>query len=86
MKVKQLISILETLDANADVYVMMQQHLPFECALAGVAVRGEFTSEGTQRNGGPRPGESTAPNDVFLLEGEQLRRGDKAAWKAPRRA
>lgn len=86
MKVKQLISLLEKLDANADVYVMMQQHLPFECVLAGVAVRGEFTAEGTQHNGGPLPSETAAPNDVFLLEGEQLRRGDKAAWKAPRRA
>ncbi|CAM4543894.1 MULTISPECIES: hypothetical protein [Myxococcus] len=86
MKVKQLISILAKLDADANVYVMMQQHLPFECVLAGVAVRGDFTAEGMQHNEGPRPGEVTASNDVFLLEGEQLRRGDKAAWKAPRRA
>ncbi|QDF03386.1 hypothetical protein [Myxococcus xanthus] len=84
MKVKTLISILEGMDADAEVYVMMQQHLPWECALSGVAVRKDFDDD-TAGNQRAHTQAGTAPNDVFLVEGEQVRRGNKAAWGAARR-
>lgn len=85
MKVKTLISILEGMGADADVYVMMQQHLPWECTLAGGAVRKDFADDDTADNQRAHTQAGTAPNDVFLVEGEQVRRGDKAAWGTARR-
>jgi hypothetical protein len=97
MKVRELIAILEELEADADVYIMSQPNYPFEHAVRGVAVREDFTEsedddddeEGTtkERGGGDRwtARDSELPaNDVFILEGEQLRYGSGEAWRARR--
>ena len=92
MKVRELIEILEELDAEASVYVMSQQSWPFELAIHGVTVREDFTEGDLEdeshdgecdrwgANEGALPG-----NDVFIVEGSQLRYGSKDAWDAARR-
>jgi hypothetical protein len=91
MKVNELIEILENMDQDADVFVMSQESWPFECNLAGVCQRGDFTEEDPEAEpcaNGDRWGasESQLPmNDVFLVEGSQVRYGSKAAWEAARR-
>jgi hypothetical protein len=82
MKVKELIEILEDMDPEATVLLASQPNWPFEYGLAGVAVRGDFEDGGGDE---PTYGLGTAANDVFIVEGQQLRYGSKAAWSAARR-
>jgi hypothetical protein len=73
VKVSELIEILSYCDPDANVIIVEQPNWPLEHALAGVAVRNEFshdTSDG--RDGG----------DVVLVEGQQLRYGSRDAWSA----
>ena len=88
MKVSELIELLEEQDPDAEVLVMMQQNWPFECSLAGVTTREEMLRADRGEDGEgddddeeePRLERGTAKNDVFLVEGEQLRYGSKTAW------
>jgi len=92
MKVRELIEILEELDAEASVYVMSQQSWPFELVSHGVAVREDFTEgdpedephDGERDRWGANEG-ALPGNDVFIVEGSQLRYGSKDAWDAARR-
>ena len=88
MKVKELIEILEDMDPEATVLLAFQPNWPFEYGLAGVAVRGDFADD---EDGGEDEGNEerqykrgTAANDVFIVEGQQLRYGSKSAWSAAR--
>lgn len=89
MKVKDLIELLEDCDADAEVFIMSQENWPFENTVAGVVARqdchddedGDDDDATVER----RHEDGTAPNDVFLVEGQQLRYGSKAAWGAARR-
>ncbi|WP_223643764.1 hypothetical protein [Corallococcus sp. EGB] len=87
MKVSELIELLEEQDPDAEVLIMSQQNWPFENAVAGVAVREEMLRADRDEDGDdddaeePRYERGTAPNDVFLVEGEQLRYGSKTAWQ-----
>lgn len=91
MKVSELIELLEEQDPNAEVLVMMQQSWPFECSLAGVTTREEMLRADRDEDGDdddedePRLERGTAKSDVFLVEGEQLRYGSKAAWSVATR-
>lgn len=85
MKVLELIELLEDCDPEAEVFLMTQPAWPFECSVRGIAVREELESaeddEGEAR--APRRRDAgAAANDVFILEGEQLRYGSKVAWDA----
>jgi hypothetical protein len=83
MKVRELIEILEDKDAEADVFIMTQSNWPFENDLEGVAVREDFREDEPDEEGdAPTEDESgeIKPNDVFLVEGRQLRYGSKSAW------
>ncbi len=85
MKVSEVIELLEEQDPDAEVLVMMQKNWPFECSLAGVTTRDEMlrADERDEDDGEqvePRIESGTAKNDVFLVEGEQLRYGSKTAW------
>ena len=83
MKVSELIELLQEQDPDATVLVMMQQNWPFECALAGVTTRDEILrADADERDeDDERPlGHGLARNDVFLVEGTQLRYGSKTAW------
>lgn len=79
MTVGELIEILEDLDPEAQVHIMSQQSWPFENTLAGVAVREEFERDDEDGEVSSRA-DGTAPSDVFLCEGTQLRYGSKNAW------
>ena len=79
MTVGDLIEILEDLDPEANVYLMNQSTWPFEYSLAGVAVREEFERDDEDGEVSSRA-DGTAPSDVFLCEGTQLRYGSKNAW------
>lgn len=92
MKVSELIELLEEQDPDAEVLVMMQQSWPFECSLAGVTTREEMlradrdeVDDGDDEDEEPRLERGTAKNDVFLVEGEQLRYGSKTAWSVATR-
>lgn len=89
MKVKELIEILQDLEPDAQVLIMSQQSWPFENSVCGVAVREEFNDD-DEEDEGDEPEErsyerGTSANDVFIVEGQQLRYGSKAAWGAARR-
>ena len=97
MKVSELIELLSDLDPDAEVYMMSQRNYPFEVALDGVTVREDFVEcddedddsddedEAPSAHDRWSTPESRLPrNDVFLLEGRQLRYGSSAAWDARR--
>ena len=86
MKVKELIEILEEMDQEASVFLASQPNRPFEYSVAGVAVREDFAGDDEDGGGEERAYErGTAASDVFIVEGQQLRYGSKAAWSAARR-
>ena len=96
MKVHELIAILEDMDPDADVYLMSQESWPFEHSIVGVCQREDFTEADPDADAeaepppadGDRwaaPGSSLPMNDVFIVEGRQLRYGSKAAWDVARR-
>jgi hypothetical protein len=85
MKVSELIELLEEQDPDAEVLVMSQPNWPFELAVEGVTTRDEMLradreerDEDDEREERLDPG--TARNDVFIVEGDQLRYGSKTAW------
>jgi hypothetical protein len=84
MKVHELIKLLSSCDADAEVTLIEQPNYPLEHAVAGVALRGDLCDEdGRPRRCNERDG--SAPNDVLLVEGTWLRYGDHAAWRAAAR-
>jgi hypothetical protein len=94
MKVKELIEMLGDLNPEANVYVMSQSNYPFECALHGVVERQDFVEyddveggvEITSNADRWTARDANLPrNDVFFVEGTQLRYGAKGAWEAARR-
>jgi hypothetical protein len=87
MKVKELIDILEEQDPDAEVLIMSQQNWPFENGVYGVTARSEMDGDDEDEDGDnegataatdARDGRAT--NDVFIVEGSQLRYGSKTAW------
>ncbi len=90
MKVSELIKLLEEQDPDAEVLVMSQPNWPFELGLAGVTTREEMLCADRDEDGDgddqePRLERGAAKNDVFLVEGEQLRYGSKTAWSVATR-
>lgn len=72
MIVSELIQILQELDPNARVLLMSQESWPFENDISNVTTR-EIMGEEEHTH-------DTAASDVFIVEGQQLRYGSKAAW------
>lgn len=90
MKVSELIELLEEQDPDAEVLVMSQPNWPFELGISGVTTRDEMLradaeerDEDDERAERLDPG--TARNDVFIVEGDQLRYGSKTAWNVATR-
>jgi hypothetical protein len=77
MKVGELVELLRSFDADAEVVITTQPNYPMEHAVAGVAVRANLPHE-------PAP-PGTSSKDVILVEGRWLRYGDLAAWDTARR-
>ena len=85
MKVKDLIELLEDMDPEANVLIASQPNWPFEHSVAGVAVREELGDDDDDGDEAERPyADGCHGNDVFIVEGPQLRYGSKAAWDAAR--
>ena len=78
MTVRELIELLEDQDQDATVLIMSQPSWPFEHEVRGVAARADFAEVDPDGD----PADRRRPEDVFLVEGGQLRYGDKAAWDA----
>jgi hypothetical protein len=83
MQVRDLIELLEDQDPEAEVLLMTQQSWPFENAVAGVASREDIVQDDPDEDAGTDDG--AARNDVFIVEGSQLRYGSKAAWNVAQR-
>jgi len=81
MKVKDLLLLLASCDAEAEVVLMSQPNWPIEHALAGIASREECRGDYVRRKYEP----GTSPGDVVLVEGAWLRYGEGDAWGAVRR-
>lgn len=87
MTVKELIEMLATQDPNAEVRMLGQPRYPTAHAVAGVAsdaaVLAVEIEEGMLGDVPPNPPQAV----VFLVEGESIGYGPRAAWIAakPRR-
>ena len=84
MKVRELIEILEDMNPDAEVLTMSQPNWPFEYAIAGVTTREEMDAgqeDDDERDYPP----GISDDDVFIVEGRQLRYGSKSAWETARR-
>lgn len=79
MKVHELIALLEQYEPDADVLIMSQPSWPFEYDIDGVVERREIMSEDDDDEIDVS-GRDGMPSDVFILEGSQLRYGNKNAW------
>ncbi|MEX0781786.1 MAG: hypothetical protein WD557_03985 [Dehalococcoidia bacterium] len=97
-RVGELIALLSDCEEDAVVRILSQEGWPFENAIRGVAVREDFPNEACEcdhrltephEEGCPADDEVVpeggAANDVFIVEGEQERYGNKAAWEVMRR-
>jgi len=82
MRVRELIDMLADHDPNANVFVMSQPSWPFEVRILGVTSRYEFSEEDSNSAADPR---GISPSDVFIVEGSQIRYGDRGAWETVRR-
>tara|TARA_R110002072_G_scaffold301409_1_gene481089 strand:- start:633 stop:854 length:222 start_codon:yes stop_codon:yes gene_type:complete len=69
MTVQELIDILEGYESDGQVLFVVQPNCPFEYSIADVVERADF--EGSDEETGARR------NDVILVEGSQLRYGNK---------
>lgn len=64
-------------DPDADVLIMSSPNWPFEHTVAGICTRQELVSDG----GDPEDISEPDGGEVFIIEGSQLRYGNKAAWR-----
>jgi hypothetical protein len=87
MKVRDLIELLEDADPNATVLIVSQQHWPFENEIHGIALREDVGSDEAcdDDEGEARFPDGTSASDVLIVEGAQLRYGNRAAWEVARR-
>jgi len=77
--VGELIELLEQYDRDAQVLLMEQPSWPFEYSIRGVVSREEIVNQEPDEDRAEL-GDGEEINDVFILEGTQLRYGTKKAW------
>lgn len=95
MKVKDLIEFLDGCDPDATVLFVSQPGWPFENSIGGMTTRADVERQERADRGDDDEddepgsdariatgfhGEVAKGNDVFLVEGRQVRYGSKAAW------
>jgi hypothetical protein len=76
MTVRELIRVLESMPKSATVLLGTQESYPFENELAGVVQRHDFMHREDEDWE-----DGVEPDDVLLLEGDQLRYGNSDAWE-----
>src|SRR5262245_51135934 len=89
MSVSELIEYLEEQDPDAAVFIMSQEgDTPCECEVAGVTVREAFVErdddDDAEEPSGRKASRSTAASDVFIVQGDAIRRGTHEAWRLMR--
>ena len=77
MKVSELTEILEGMDSEAEVLIMSQKSWPFEYSIHSVLQRADFEGDSAIEEDEDK---ETSGLDVIIVEGEQLRYGNKDAW------
>lgn len=87
MTVQDLIDSLSDFDPDAEVKLMSQQSWPFENEIHGITDRADLERSGKESDDEFDPdakekddSDDEAPADVFIVEGNQLKYGDKNAW------
>lgn len=80
MKVRELLERLRDCSPDAEVRIMTQPSWPFENSISGVVERREFSDPGAEL-AEHCTAEHCTLDDVFILEGRQLRYGSKKAWE-----
>ena len=73
MTVGELISMLEGFDEESNVFFMSQPNWPFEYSIEDIVERSDFENDES---------DGRKNNDVILVEGSQIRYGNKNAWDA----
>ncbi len=79
----ELIAALQDLEddfGESEVRLMTQQSYPFENGIYGVAVSGDIPVDSDDD-----PPESFDPEVVYIIEGQQIKYGNKDAWEVARR-
>jgi hypothetical protein len=76
MTVQELIRELRDHDPDATVLIGTQPSYPFEHGVAGVVQRSDFMHREDEDWD-----EGVKPDDVLVLEGDQLRYGNSDAWE-----
>ena len=77
MKVHELIEALEDMDdPEAQVFIVSQKSWPFEYSIHSVLQRSDYEGEPAIED----DDKETSGLDVIIVEGEQLRYGNKDAW------
>jgi len=74
MKVKELLRILKSENPESRVLLLSQNGNPFEAEFSGVITRAEAAGQG-EYDEDPGDDDDVAESDVFLVDGEMLRRG-----------
>ncbi|KKK90817.1 hypothetical protein LCGC14_2719230 [marine sediment metagenome] len=74
MKVSKLLEALQDCDPDARVILATQSHRPLESHAIGIVQRDEYEDEDECDEGGRKP------NDVLILEGDQIGYGNRKAW------
>jgi hypothetical protein len=82
MTVGHLIRILQVLDEDTEIRIASQPNWPFEYSIAGVTTRSRYDDEEDGMESDSEPGEEDQdpPDIAFIVEGEQLKYGDKKAF------
>lgn len=78
MTVGDLISLLEGFDESMEVRMMTQESWPFENKVHGVAFSGDFVDEDEMEE---EVEDFDQEQIVYLVEGDQIRYGNRQAWE-----
>lgn len=88
MTVGELIERLGEYDPEANVLIMSQEGWPFENSIRNIIGREEIEDvcscpnhEHEEDCEAPSDADDRPQSDVFIVEGEQLRYGNKKAWE-----
>ncbi len=87
MTVQELIEFLETQEPTAQVLFAGQPNYPFEYSIRGATTRGDIRQMESEdpddvlmEEDEDRYNEGLKNSDVILVEGSQLRYGDRVVW------
>ena len=78
--IRRLTDLRDEHGGDAEVRLMTQQNWPFENGIHGVTTSTEMALAGEDED--DEPADESKPVVIFIVEGDQLGYGDKAAWTA----